>query len=89
MRIMTAGHTPTHGTLGGEGGSPATMACRHYSNISTIYCIIYIRKQDYSIFNPVPPAFITHFSNWGNSFRALLAIAEILNKFVGTLGKCL
>jgi hypothetical protein len=51
--------------------------------------LIYIRRQDYSIFNPVPPAFITHFSHWGNSFRAPYAVTEILNKFVGTLGKCI
>jgi hypothetical protein len=65
VRIMTTGHTPTPVSLGGEGGSRATMACQHYSNISTMYCISCIRKQSYSIFDPVP-----HVSYWGNAFSA-------------------
>ncbi len=38
-----------------RGGKPSNMACPHHSNISTLYCLSYIRKQDYSNFNPVPP----------------------------------
>jgi hypothetical protein len=66
-----AGHTPTPVTRGWEGRNPATMTCQQHTYISSMmycYCITYIRKQGYSIFNPVPPAFATHVSYWGNAF---------------------